>query len=168
MDISRLSPAAQKQILDKLRAQQGLGAAATPVAGSKHGASAEQVRSKYGAKKAQRTTESGAVITFDSQKEARRYDELLLMQQAGQIRGLRLQPQYTLQESYVTPEGERIRAIRYVADFSYQELRRGAGGVNESWHRVVEDVKSTATRTREYEIKRKMLAALHGIRIREV
>ena len=156
MDISRLSPAAQKQILDKLRAQQGQ-TAAEP-----------EKRSKYGARKATRTTESGATITFDSQKEARRYDELLLMEQAGQIRDLRLQPQYTLQESYLTQEGDRIRAIRYVADFSYQERRLGAGGVNESWHKVVEDVKSTATRTREYELKRKMMMDLRGIRIREV
>ena len=156
MDISRLSPAAQKQILDKLRAQQGQKAAEP------------ERRSKYGAKKAKRTAESGAVITFDSQKEARRYDELLLMEQEGQIRDLRLQPQYTLQESYVTPEGDRIRAIRYVADFSYQERRLGAGGINESWHKVVEDVKSTATRTREYELKRKMMMDLRGIRIREV
>lgn len=157
MDISRLSPAAQKQILDKLRAQQGEKIAAEP-----------EKRRKYGARKATRTTESGATITFDSQKEARRYDELLLMQQAGQIRDLRLQPQYTLQESYVTPEGERIRAVRYVADFRYQERRLGAGGINESWHKVVEDVKSTATRTREYELKRKMMMDLRGIRIREV
>ena len=157
MDIDRLSPAAQKQILDKLRAQKGTKTAAEP-----------ERRSKYGAKKAQRQTGSGAVITFDSQKEARRYDELILMEQAGQIRDLRLQPQYTLQESYVTPEGDRIRAIRYVADFSYQERRLGAGGVNESWHKVVEDVKSTATRTREYELKRKMMMDLRGIRIREV
>lgn len=156
MDISRLSPAAQKQILDKLRARQGQKAAEP------------ERRSKYGARKTQRQTGSGAVITFDSQKEALRYDELLLMQQAGQIRDLRLQPQYTLQESYVTPEGERIRAVRYVADFSYQERRLGAGGINESWHKVVEDVKSTATRTREYELKRKMMMDLRGIRIREV
>lgn len=156
MDIDRLSPAAQKQILDKLRAQQGQKAAEP------------ERRSKYGAKKATRTTESGGAITFDSQKEARRYDELLIMEQAGQIRDLRLQPQYTLQESYVTPDGDRIRAIRYVADFSYQERRLGAGGINESWHKVVEDVKSTATRTREYELKRKMMMDLRGIRIREV
>ena len=157
MDIDRLSPAAQKQILDKLRAQQGEKIAAEP-----------EKRSKYGARKATRTTESGATITFDSQKEARRYDELLLMQQAGRIQGLRLQPQYTLQESYVTPEGERIRAIRYVADFDYYEWRLWPGEVNKSWYKVVEDVKSTATRTREYELKKKLMAERRGIRIREV
>lgn len=157
MDIDRLSPAAQKQILDKLRARQGTKTAAE-----------QETRSKYGAKKAQRQARSGASINFDSQKEARRYDELILMEQAGQIRDLRLQPQYTLQESYVTPEGERIRAIRYVADFSYQERREGFGPEDVSWWPVTEDVKSTATRTREYELKRKMMMDLRGIRIREV
>lgn len=57
-------------------------------------------------------------IPFDSQKEARRFIELRSLLKAGKIRNLKLQPQFTLQESYVTPEGERVRAVRYVADFS--------------------------------------------------
>ena len=43
-----------------------------------------------------------AGIRFDSQKEARRYDELMVMLRAGIISDLRLQPQFTLQESYIT------------------------------------------------------------------
>ena len=58
-------------------------------------------------------------IKFDSRKQARRYDELMVMLQAGIISDLRLEPQFTLQESYITETGERIRAIRYTADFSY-------------------------------------------------
>ena len=61
-----------------------------------------------------------AVVRFDSQKEARRYDELMVMLRAGIISDLRLQPQFTLQESYITETGERIRAVRYTADFSYK------------------------------------------------
>ena len=48
----------------------------------------EQKRAKYQNQKAER-----GEIHFDSQKEARRYDELLLMLRAGEIRDLRLQPQ---------------------------------------------------------------------------
>lgn len=55
-------------------------------------------------------------IPFDSQKEARRFIELRSLQKAWMIRNLKLQPKFTLQESYVTPEGERVRAVRYVAD----------------------------------------------------
>lgn len=102
-------------------------------------------------------TERGA-LRFDSQKEARRYDELMTMLRAGLITDLRLQPQFTLQESYVTETGQRIRAVRYTADFSYR-----FGG-----RLVVEDVKSTATRTKEYLRNRKFMRAKFGIDIQEV
>lgn len=101
----------------------------------------------------------GAVLRFDSQKEAGRYDQLILRQQAGEIRDLRLQVDFTLQEAYTDQEGRRIRAIRYRADFTYRE-RDG--------RLVVEDVKSRPTRTREYLIKRKLMKERRGIDITEV
>lgn len=99
-----------------------------------------------------------AGVRFASQKEARRYDELMTMLRRGIITDLRLQPQFTLQESYVTETGERVRAIRYTADFSYC-----LGG-----QLVVEDVKSRATRTKEYLRNRKLVRAKFGIDIQEV
>ena len=90
-------------------------------------------RSKYGAVKDNRGS-----IEFDSRKEAARFDELLLRLRAGQVRDLRLQVQFTLKESYVTPDGERIRAIRYIADFAYW------ANMGDRWVYVVEDVKSKA------------------------
>lgn len=106
-------------------------------------------------------------IRFDSKKEARRYEALLLRLKAGEIRNLKLQRDFTLQEAYTTPEGERVRAIRYRADFSYEELypdtQQPAG-----WRAVVEDVKSRATRTREYIIKRKLMLEKYNIEIQEV
>ena len=99
-----------------------------------------------------------ADIRFDSQKEARRYNELMAMLKARQIEDLRLQHTFTLQEQFKTPEGEVVRAIKYVADFTY-------------WmdgEFIVEDVKSEATRQNKvYVIKRKLMADL-GIKIREV
>ena len=97
-------------------------------------------------------------LHFDSQKEARRYDELMVMLRAGIISDLRLQPQFTLQESYITETGERIRAVRYTADFSYK-----FGG-----KLVVEDVKSTATRTKEYLRNRKFMRSKFGVDIQEI
>ena len=114
---------------------------------------------KYKKNPTERVTTTGAVIRFDSQKEARRYDHLILRQQAGEIRDLRLQVDFTLQEAYTDQEGRRIRAIRYRADFTYKE-RDG--------RLVVEDVKSRPTRTREYLIKRKLMKDRHGIEITEV
>lgn len=114
---------------------------------------------KYRNNPTERVTPSGAVLRFDSQKEARRYDHLILRQQAGEIRDLRLQVDFTLQEAYTDPEGRRVRAIRYRADFTYRE-RDG--------RLVVEDVKSKPTRTREYLIKRKLMKERRGIDITEV
>ena len=104
-------------------------------------------------------TPSGAVIRFDSQKEARRYDYLIERERRGEIRELRLQVDFTLQEAYTDAEGRRVRAIRYRADFTYY----GAQG-----QKVVEDVKSRATRTREYAVKKKLLKDRFGIDITEV
>lgn len=99
----------------------------------------EQKKSKYGNKKV--TVDS---VTFDSLAEARRYEQLKLMEQAGAISDLRLQPRYELQKAFKDFEGKTQRAIVYYADFSYNE-----GGL-----RVVEDVKGA--RSKEYLIKRKL------------
>ena len=82
----------------------------------------------------------------------------MAMLRAGIISDLRLQPQFTLQESYITETGERIRAVRYTADFSYK-----FGG-----KLVVEDVKSTSTRTKEYLRNRKFMRSKFGIDIQEI
>lgn len=107
-------------------------------------------------------------IPFDSQKEARRFIELKYLLKAGKIRKLKLQPQFTLQDSYVTPEGERVRALRYVADFSYERPTEPDQNGYIHWVKVVEDVKSKATRTAQYEIKRKLMLEHLGIKVEEV
>lgn len=112
-----------------------------------------QGREKYHNAPAER-----AGIKFDSRKEARRYDELMVMLQAGIITDLRLQPQFTLQESYITEIGERIRAVRYTADFSYRFGNK----------LVVEDVKSKPTRTKEYLRNKKFMRSKFGIDIQEI
>ena len=43
-------------------------------------------------------------IPFDSQKEACRFGELLLLLKAGKIKDLKLQPEFTLQEAFKTPQ----------------------------------------------------------------
>lgn len=107
-------------------------------------------------------------IPFDSQKEARRFIELKSLLKAGKIRNLKLQPQFTLQESYVTPDGKRVRAIRYLADFSYDRPTSPDQNGYIHWVKVVEDVKSQATRTAQYEIKRKLMLERFGIVVEEV
>ena len=93
---------------------------------------------------------------FDSQKEARRYAELKLLERAGQIRNLRRQIKYELIPAQKIHVRIAERACSYIADFVYEE----------NGQTVVEDVKGF--RTKEYLIKRKLMLRVHGIRIREV
>lgn len=122
---------------------------------------------KYHNKPTERLTAAGNVIRFPSEKEARRYDYLLGLENQGVIRNLRLQVNFTLMEAYTDSQGHRMRAIRYVADFTYRQ-KTGAGDSSDTWELVVEDVKSRATRTETYKIKRKMMKEQFGITIKEV
>lgn len=158
VDISDLGPEARKQVLAQLSA----GDRKTVEKSGK---------SKYNAQKTKRGN-----ITFDSKREAERYDELLVMLRAGKISNLKLQPTFTLQESYITPEGERIQSIKYVADFYYEKTFvypvwndvEGKYDEHELIEKIVEDVKSKATRTPQYIMKRKMMQEKFGIPIQEV
>ena len=105
-------------------------------------------RHKYGAKP---VTVDG--IRFASKAEAHRYRQLLLLEKAGEIAGLYLQPRYELHA------GESLKAIgAYVADFSYTDVRAGLV--------VVEDVKGMQTPL--YKWKKRHMRAQYGIEIREV
>ncbi|NBH78140.1 DUF1064 domain-containing protein [Clostridiaceae bacterium] len=123
---------------------------------------------KYHNKPTERVTPAGAVLRFDSQKEARRYDELAALERAGTIRELRMQVDFTLQEAYTDGEGRRVRAIRYRADFTYVRVKETIGEYTFRDQLVVEDVKSRATRTKEYIMKRKLMKERFNIDIQEV
>lgn len=123
---------------------------------------------KYHNRPTERLTESGTVLRFDSQKEARRYDELAALEREGVIRDLRMQTEFTLQEAYTDNAGKRVRAIRYRADFTYRKQVIVELTGEKAWPLVVEDVKSRATRTKQYVMKRKMMKERFNIDIQEV
>ena len=123
---------------------------------------------KYNAKKSVAKMPNGEIHTVDSQKEGRRYAELLLLLRAGVIRNLKLQPQFTLQESYISSDGDRVMAIRYTADFSYERATEPDQNGEVWWVKVVEDVKSRASKTEAYEIRRRLLQERFGVTLREV
>ena len=100
---------------------------------------------KYGAR---RTEVDGH--SFASQREANRYGELRLLEQAGEISGLELQPKFPL-----IVNGQKVAT--YIGDFRYMDA---TGAV------VVEDAKGV--RTPLYRHKKRLLSALYGIEIREV
>lgn len=165
-DIARMSPRAQRQILEKLSAPAASGpkGKGTVVPFPKGGHA--EAKPKYGNRPTERILSNGTVLKFDSMKEARRFDELFLMLQAGQIRNLRLQVQFLLKPSYISIEGTRERAINYIADFTYERPTDPDCNQQVYWLKVVEDAKGR--RTKDYSMKKKMMHDVHGIDIKEV
>jgi hypothetical protein len=98
-------------------------------------------------------------IRFHSKKEARRYQELRLLEKAGEIRNLEIQPTFPL---YVAKgDGVPAHVADYVSDFRYFDVRAGS--------QRIEDVKGgRATKTPIYRLKKRMVEALYGIEITEV
>ena len=84
-------------------------------------------------------------IKFDSKREAARYSELKLLERAGEIRSLLLQPRYPLVVS-----GKHV--CTYVGDFQYDDTSTG--------RRITEDAKGV--KTRDFIIKAKLFHALYG------
>lgn len=98
-------------------------------------------------------------ITFASKREAKRFQELKLLERAGEIYALTLQPVFELRAAPICQEDGPIPVAKYVGDFAYTD---------KTHHRVIEDVKSAATRTQIYLLKKKLMKANYGIEIREV
>ena len=101
------------------------------------------MQSKYNNKKTQID-----MYVFDSVKEAKRYKELKLLERAGKIRNLELQPHFLLQDSF-KKNGRTYRKIEYVADFKYIENGRT----------IVEDVKGLQTDV--FKIKHKLFEKIY-------
>ena len=114
-------------------------------------------------------------LVHDSTLEARRWEQLLLLQRAGKITDLKRQVrfellpnQYETRERYSDKTGNRLkdevklieRKVEYVADFTYTDADTG--------ELVVEDTKSAATMTPEFIIKKKLMYAIHGIKVKIV
>lgn len=103
-------------------------------------------RSKYNAIK----TEVDGYI-FASRKEANRYSELKLLERAGEIKDLELQPVYPC-----VINGKLV--CKYIADFRYISTKRG--------NVIIEDAKGAKTPV--YRLKNKLVQALYNIIIIEV
>ena len=96
-------------------------------------------------------------IRFASKAEARRYGELKLLEKAGEISGLDLQPAYNLHTFNMLDQP--VCVGKYVADFTY----------NENGREVVEDVKSPATaKDKLFVWKRRHFEAEYGIKLKVI
>lgn len=108
-------------------------------------------RSKYGVFQDKKGRDRRTVdnVTFHSQYEAQCYVGLKMLEKAGKISGLELQPSFEIHVNGVL-------ICKYVADFRYIENGR----------EVIADAKGF--RTREYKYKKLLMLAVHGIEIREL
>ena len=84
-------------------------------------------------------------IRFASKREAHRYCELKMLERAGEIKDLKLQPRYPFVVG-------ALHVCTYVGDFEYRDMNTG-------WI-VTED--SKGVKTKDFIIKAKLFHALYG------
>lgn len=108
-------------------------------------------------------------ITYDSMKEAKRHQELLILEKQGIISNLQRQVKFVLIPAQREPDtiGKRggihkgkiiERECAYIADFTYSIPNCNTP--------IVEDTKGF--RTKDYIIKRKLMLYIHKIKIKEI
>ena len=95
-------------------------------------------------------------IKFDSKKEGNYYLKLKMLEKAGEIRDLHLQVEFVLLDAFSLSK-KTYRKTSYIADFTYID--------NKNKFHVI-DVKGY--RTKEYGLKKKLMAWKYGIEIEEV
>lgn len=89
-------------------------------------------------------------IRFASRREAERYRQLRLLELAGHITNLQLQPSFDLHAL------GGVKVARYVADFAYRD--------EQTQQLVIEDAKGVKTPV--FTLKAKWLKAEHGVDVR--
>lgn len=80
----------------------------------------QEKKSKYKNVKVTRSLPNGEVVTFDSKREAKRFDALYVMAKQGHIKNLTLQPEYEIIPT-CKHNGTTLRKIKYIADFRYEK-----------------------------------------------
>lgn len=105
---------------------------------------------------------------FQSRKEAARYVQLRLAEQAGVVRALSRQPRFVLHT--VNPKGLKVAITDYHADFAYYENLEPAHaavrlfGEAAGEQHVIEECKGYPSE--DWILRRKWVEAEYGIRIR--
>ncbi|MBO9441396.1 DUF1064 domain-containing protein [Phaeobacter italicus] len=96
-------------------------------------------------------------IRFASLKEARRWGQLRLLEEGGEIRNLRRQVRIDLEGKNGPLRTRTGRQMRLTVDFAYEDKRL-------NWAEVYEDSKGAITR--DYEVRRAVAQAM-GIEVIE-
>lgn len=91
-------------------------------------------------------------IKFQSKLESDRYQQLMLLAQAGEICDLSLQFEFQIIHGCINPEtGEKQKSSYYVADFVYLDCR------NHKW--IAEDTKGVETK--DFKLKWKIVKSMY-------
>ena len=98
---------------------------------------------------------------FDSKKEAKRYLELIKLEQAGLIKDLETQKKFLLLDTF-RKNGKTYKQISYYADFVYFDMY--------SKKTIIEDVKASKYfKTEVYKIKKKLFEFIYpNLTIKEI
>lgn len=98
---------------------------------------------------------------FDSKKEAKRYCELIKLEQAGLIKDLETQKKFLLLDTF-KKNGKTYKQISYYADFVYFDIY--------SKKTIVEDIKASKYfKTDVYKIKKKLFEFIYpNLTIKEI
>ena len=159
LSVKDLNPRMRKQVINLL-AEEERQKALKSVDDSHNTFLPEQSNSKYRSKKTTVVLPDGTEHTFDSTKEARVYNDLLIRLKAGEISNLRLQVPYELIPKQLRSNGKAERSVKYIADFVYIE-----NGMTK-----VLDVKGyrKGQAYAIFTIKRKLMLWVHHIEVEEV
>jgi hypothetical protein len=109
-------------------------------------------RSKYGRNKYGNEKVLAYGRNWDSKAELARYEELRLLEKAGEIHNLNLQPRFIICPSVIIAGERKMPERYYIADFMYYQ---------DCW--IIEDKKSEATRKdKVYRLKRQLFLYQYG------
>lgn len=102
---------------------------------------------------------NGVPYTLDSKREYEVYQELALLEKAGEIRNLKIHPRYEL-----IPKNSDFRSISYEGDYEYEDSY--LDGNKRHWlkSKIVLDVKGWHTEL--FKLKQKMFRHRYGFKIR--
>ena len=114
---------------------------------------------KYRNQKTVAETKDG-LQTFDSRKEARRYQFLRFLEMNGRISDLKTQVRYEVIPKQENESGDVVRPCVYIADFVYTQDGKT----------IVEDVKGykNGTAYELFKLKKKLMLYRFGITVKEV
>lgn len=103
---------------------------------------------------------NGVPYTLDSKREYEVYQELALLEKAGEIRSLEIHKRFEL-----IPPNEDFRGISYESDFCYQDSIKDCNG-KRIWFKSTQVLDVKGWQTEIFKLKEKMFRHRYGFKIR--